>query len=130
MPSTVDERGGTIRVGLLVALGSVVLAIVVSGVYANAIVSAGEVGARRDCGTVWEPNALTSACAAALTERAWSAVGLLGVALVGVIAAVVVVGAPRAAWLRHLVVASAAVGALAIASAVIWSGVIDRTVGT
>lgn len=115
---------------LVLAVTSVLLAIVVSGPFANAIVSAGEIGVRRDCGTVWEPDAETDVCAAALTSRAWLASGLLGVTLVGAAAAVVTVGSPRQVWRRRLAVAVVTVSALVIVSMVIWSGVIDRTMGS
>lgn len=130
MRRTVGERRGSTRVGLVLGVAAVLLAILVSGVYANAIVSAGASGARRDCGTVWEPNAGTNDCAAALTSRAWIASGLLGAALVGTLAAVVVAGSPRGAWRRQIALATAVVGALVIFGGVIWSGVIDRTVGS
>lgn len=121
-----------------VAAASVVLAILISGVYANATVWAGDAGSRADCGTVWEPNALTSACASALKERAWAAAALLGIALLGASGAVVVAGrsarlgrdgAALAAW-AALAVLVAIVGAVVIIAGLIWGGVIDRTVGT
>jgi len=128
--TSVGERSEATWAGLVLAAASVLLAILVSGLYANAIVSAGTSGARRDCGTVWEPDAGTSDCAAALTSRAWTATGLLGAALVGALVAVVVAGSARGAWRRQIALAAAAAGVLVILCGVIWSGVIDRTVGS
>jgi hypothetical protein len=112
-----------------VAAVSVVLAVLISGLYANATVWAGAVGSRADCGTVWEPNAVTSGCATALKERAWAAATLLGIALFGALGAVVVAArSPRGVG-RQVAALAAIVGAGVIIAGPIWGGVIDRTVG-
>ena len=106
------------------------LAIAVSGLYANATVWAGDAEGRADCGTAWEPNAVTSACAAALAERSWAAVVLLGAALFGALGAVVVVGRSPHGSGRRLVALAATIAVTVIAAGLIWGGVIDRTAGT
>jgi hypothetical protein len=112
-----------------VAAVSVVLAVLISGLYANATVWAGDAGSRADCGTAWEPNAVTSACTTALKERAWVAAALLGIALFGALGAVVVAArSPRGVG-RQVAALAAIVGAGVIIAGPIWGGVIDRTVG-
>lgn len=104
--------------------------VAVSGVYANAIVSIGGGGSRVDCGSTWKPNAVTSARADALKQRAWTAAALLGVGLLATTGAVVVAGRWPGGFLRQVpVLAGAAALAVTIAG-LVWAGVIDRTVGT
>ena len=95
-PGGLDSTARAYWLCVAVAAVSVVLAILISGVYTNATVWAGDAGSRADCGSVWEPNAGTSVCATALKERAWAAAALLGIALFGALGAVVVAGrSPR-----------------------------------
>lgn len=128
-PGALDSPARLSWLCAAVAAVSVGLAVVISGLYANATVWAGEAGSRADCGTVWEPNAVTSACATALKERAWAATALLGIALVGALGAVVVAGrSPRGPG-RQVAALAAIVGAGVIIAGLIWGGVIDRTTG-
>lgn len=105
------------------------LAILISGVYANATVWAGDARGGADCGTVWEPNAVTSACATALKERAWGAAALLGIALFAALGSVVVSGRPIRGFGRQVAALAATVVAVVLIAGLIWAGVIDRTVG-
>jgi CHASE2 domain-containing sensor protein len=108
---------------------SVVFGTVTSGVYANATVWAGDAGARGDCGTVWEPNAVTNVCATALTRRSWVVATLLGLAWFGALGAVVVAGrSPRRG--RHLTALAVTIAAVVIVGGLVWGGVIDRTFGS
>ena len=125
-----DSRRRFVSPCVVLALVSVGLAIAISGVYANATVWAGDTEGRADCGTAWEPNAVTSACAAALVERSWVAVALLGAALFGALGAVVVVGRSPRGFGRQLVALAATIGVVVIAAGLLWGGVIDRTAGT
>jgi hypothetical protein len=126
--SDISSRSLWSSVGVAAAAG--VLLIVVAGVYANAIVSAGDEGFRTDCGTVWEPAASTSACADALKARSWTAIGLAGVALLGATGAVLALGRSNDGHRRRVAVV-AAVTALAVVLAGFGrAGVIDRTMGS
>jgi hypothetical protein len=113
-----------------VAAASVVLAIGISGIYANAIVSAGSDFLRQDCGTIWDPNAVTGECAAALEERSWTAVALLGLAVFGTLGAVLVAGRWPGGLRRPLIALAAVIAVIVVIGGLIWSGVIDRTVGS
>ena len=128
-PGVLDSTARAYWLCVAVAAVSVVLAILISGVYANATVSAGDAGSRGDCGTVWEPNAGTSVCATALKERAWASAVLLGIALFGALGSVVVAGrSPRGrGW--QLMALAAIVGACVLIAGLVWGGAIDRTVG-
>ena len=94
-PSSSDPQQRRMAFSWALATASVVLAIVVSGVFANARVWADELGSTVVCGTAWEASASTEGCGGALEERAWVAVALLGVALWGALMAVVVAGGAR-----------------------------------
>lgn len=113
----------------VLATASVVLAIVVSGVFANASVSAGEFDGRVGCGTVWGASADAGTCARALKARAWLAVALLGVALWGALIAVVVAGSAPQHRGRQVVALTVAVSLIAIVAGRAWGGVIDRGIG-
>jgi hypothetical protein len=126
-PSEISAR--VIWSCVAVAAASVVLAITISGIYANAIVSAGDALGRQECGTTWEPNAVTSECADALEERSWTTVALLGVALFGTLGAVLVAGRWPRGIRRPVIALAAVITVLVIIGGLIWSGVIDRTVG-
>lgn len=128
-PGALDSRARLAWLCVAVAAVSVVIAILISGLYANATVSAGDVGSRFDCGTAWEPNAVTTACATALKERSWAAAALLGITLLGALGAVVVAGrSPRGSG-RQVAALAAMVAAGVVIAGLIWGGVIDRTVG-
>lgn len=105
------------------------LSTLISGVYANASVWAGDARGGADCGSVWEPNAVTSACATALKERAWAVTALLGIALFAALGSVVLAGRPLRGVGRQLAALAAIVVAVVIIAGLIWAGVIDRTVG-
>jgi len=128
-PGVLDSPARLYWLCVAAAPASVVLAILISGPYANATVWAGDAGSRADCGTAWEPNAVTSACATALKERAWAAAALLGIALFGALGAVVVAGRSPRGFGRQVAALAAIVGAVVIIAGLIWGGVIDRTVG-
>jgi len=116
--------------GIVLASACIGLALVTCGVFAHAEVLAGEQAGRRQCGSVLDPNAETSVCATALRERSWKAAGLLGVALFGAVGAVVIAGSDPSKRARRLMAVAVAVGVVVFAGALIWAGVIDRTVGT
>lgn len=113
----------------VLATASVVLATVVSGVFANAMVWADELGSTVGCGTAWEASANTDTCARALKARAWVTVALLGVALWGVLMAVVVAGGERQHRGRQVVTLTVAAGLVAVAAGMFWGSVIDRGIG-
>lgn len=102
---------------------------VVATVFATASVSAGDLSGRHSCGTVIEPNAVSSTCASALKSRSHVTAGLLGAALFGAMSAVAVAGAPSRRWPRLLTALFLAAAALATAGALLRDGVIERTIG-
>ena len=112
------------------AAAAAALMIGTAGVYANATVSAGDARGRSDCGTVWDPNAVTTACADALTQRSWTAIVLLGLGLLGATGAVVVAGRSPDRSARQLGALAAAIAVVVIVGGLAWAGAIDRTVGT
>ena len=112
-----------------VAIAAVATAIAVSAVYANATVWAGEGGTRMECGTVWDPNAVTSACASALQQRSWQSVAGLGLAVFAAGAAVVTVGRPSGSRRRAVVGLAVTVAVLTVGVVMFRHGVIERTIG-
>ena len=124
-----DSRARVLWACVVVAAASVLLAIAISGVYANARVWAGGASVR-DCGTAWEPNAVTSPCVDALTERAWVAAALLGLAAFGAVGSVVVAGRSPYRFGRQLAALAASIGVIVVIAGLIWGGVIERTFGS
>lgn len=105
----------------------------VSLVFAPATVSAGRVPGRAQCGTVVEPAAATSDCAAALKARSRVTAGLLGLATWGGIAAVLLDGGAPERRRRHLAVSAVSavvVAVVTVSGALLRDGVIDRTFGS
>lgn len=113
-----------------VAAAAVVVAIAVSGVYATATVHADDAGARTECGTVWDPNAVTSSCASALQRRSWQSFAALGLAVFAAGSAVISVGRPSGARRRGVVGLAVAVAVLTFGAALFRHGVIERTFGS
>jgi hypothetical protein len=128
-PRVLDSPARLYWLSAVVSGASIVLSVLISGVYANATVWAGDARGGADCGTVWEPNAVTSACATALKERAWAATALQGIALFAALGSVVVAGRPLRGFGRQVAALAAIVVAVVIIAGLIWAGVIDRTVG-
>ena len=125
-----SDREGNLWAGLGLVVVSMVLAMGVSLVFAPATVSAGSPPGRAQCGTVIEPAASTSDCAAALKVRSRATAGLLGLASWGAIAAVVLNGGVPGRRRRHLAVTAVVVTVLTISGALLRDGVIDRTFGS
>jgi hypothetical protein len=129
-PGVPEHRDRRLSFSIALAAASVVLAIAVSGVFADASVWAGDQGDRRQCGTVLDPNAETSACATALRGRSWMAAGLLGAALFGAVGAAVIAGSEPSRRTPRLAAVAVAAGVVVVGGALLWGGVIDRTVGS
>ncbi len=129
LPFSFDPQQRRMAFSWVLATASVVLAIVVSGVFANARVWAHEFGSTVGCGTAWEASASTGACGGALKARAWVAVALLGVALWGALMAVVVAGGAREHRGQQVATLTVVVGLVAVAAGLSWGGVIDRGIG-
>lgn len=119
----------TLRIALsaCLAAGGVLLAWVIAGLYAQADVFADDYRGHVACGSAWDPNAETSACANALQQRSWVAVALLGVAVFAAIAGVV--AAARTRPMRALLAILAATALLTVLAGFVWAGVVERTTG-
>jgi hypothetical protein len=111
-------------------VASIAVTIVVAVPFGNAIVTAGSEDLRQGCGTAWEPNAVTTACADALKARSWTAIALFGVALLGALAAVLVAARWPASVRSHLAIVGLAVASAVVIAGLLRAGVIDRTVGS
>ena len=124
-----DSGQRRIWLGYGLASCSIGLAIVISGVYANAMVWADEGDVRVVCGTAWEASANTATCASALKQRAWVSVGLLGLAMFGALLAVFVPAGQRSGHHRPAAALALVVGVLVVVAGLLWAGAIDRGIG-